>query len=75
MTIKEQKVLAQDWPEASQFKKSIRFEFSLYMAVIILVLMATTGFFVTNQYVNTVTKDIAERILVQLDHTLVHPAN
>ncbi len=65
MTIKEQKVLAQDWPEASQFKKSIRFEFSLYMAVIILVLMATTGFFVTNQYVNTVTKDIAERILVQ----------
>lgn len=65
MTTNEQKVLAREWPEASQFKKSIRFEFSLYMAGIILVLMATTGFFVTNQYVRTVTKNIAEKLLVQ----------
>ncbi|MCP4706636.1 MAG: hypothetical protein GY865_18710, partial [candidate division Zixibacteria bacterium] len=65
MAINEQKIMAQDWPKASQFKKSIRLEFSLYMAIIILILMATTGFIVTNQYVNTVTRDIAERLLVQ----------
>ena len=39
MTTNEQKILAQDWPEASQFKKSIRLEFSIYMAVIIMILM------------------------------------
>lgn len=56
---------SQSWPEAGQFKKSIRLEISLFIAAIILVLMGATGTIVTNQYVDTISKEIAERLLVQ----------
>ena len=36
-------VLAKDWPKASDFKRSIRWEFALYVSAIIWLLMAVTG--------------------------------
>lgn len=54
-----------DWPQAKQFRKSIRLEFSLYVSIIILLLMLTTGYVITNKYVNTVTQNVVEKLLVQ----------
>ena len=58
-------MLVKDWPEASQFKKSIRFEFALYVSGIMLVLMLVTGYIISSQYVKTVTQNVVEKLLVQ----------
>ena len=65
MTTSNERQLEQEWPKPQQFRKSIRLEFSFYFAGIILILMAATGYIVTNQYVNTVTRNIVEKLLVQ----------
>jgi len=57
--------MAQGWPEAGQFKRSIRLEFTLYFSGLILVLMLVTGYVFTNLYVNTVTGDVVDKLLVQ----------
>ncbi len=54
-----------NWPQAKQFRKSIRLEFSLYVSIIILLLMLTTGYVITNKYVTTVTQNVVEKLLVQ----------
>jgi len=53
------------WPEARQFRKSIRLEFSLYVSGLILILMLVTGYVVTGQYVDTVTRNVVDNLLVQ----------
>ncbi len=53
------------WPEARNFRKSIRFEFSLYISLLILALMAVTGYVITDKFVGTVTRSVAEKLLVQ----------
>lgn len=53
------------WPEARQFKKSIRTEFALYISAVILVLMAATGYIITDKYVDTVTQNVVEKLLTQ----------
>jgi serine phosphatase RsbU (regulator of sigma subunit) len=58
-------MLSSDWPQASQFKRSIRLEFTLYVSGIILVLMLVTGYVISSQYVRTVTADVVDKILVQ----------
>jgi serine phosphatase RsbU (regulator of sigma subunit) len=58
-------MLAEDWPEASQFKKSIRFEFALYVSGIMIVLMLVMGYIISSQYVKTVTQNVVDRLLVQ----------
>jgi serine phosphatase RsbU (regulator of sigma subunit) len=40
-------------------------EFSLYVAAAMLTLMAVTGYIISNQYVSTVTQNVAEKLLVQ----------
>jgi hypothetical protein len=65
MTSSKQSMLTSDWPEPSQFKKSIRLEFTLYVSGIILVLMLVTGYVISSQYVKTVTVDVVDKILVQ----------
>lgn len=65
MTSSNNSDLPREWPEASQFKRSIRLEFSLYMSGIILVLMLVTGYVITDQYVKTVTRNIIDKLLVQ----------
>nr|MBN2276453.1 PP2C family protein-serine/threonine phosphatase [candidate division Zixibacteria bacterium] len=57
--------ISRGWPEARQFKNSIRFEFSLYMSGIILVLMLATGYFITDRYVKTVTRNTIDKVLIQ----------
>lgn len=57
--------LARQWPEARDYKKSIRFEFSLYVSGIIVVLMLVTGVVITNRYVAGVTRSVVEKLLVQ----------
>ncbi len=56
---------ANDWPQPKHFRKSIRFEFSLYLCGIILLLMLTSGYIITEKYVNTVTNGIIDRLLAQ----------
>jgi serine phosphatase RsbU (regulator of sigma subunit)/uncharacterized protein (UPF0333 family) len=65
MMTSNQDNIAKNWPEASQFKKSIRLEFSLYISGIILTLMLLTGYVVSTQYVKTVTQNILDKLLVQ----------
>jgi serine phosphatase RsbU (regulator of sigma subunit) len=65
MTTGKTSILSEDWPKASQFKKSIRFEFTAYVSGIILVLMLVTGYVISSQYERTVTRNVADKILVQ----------
>jgi serine phosphatase RsbU (regulator of sigma subunit) len=65
MTSGKSALLSSDWPEPSQFKRSIRLEFTLYVSVIILVLMVVTGYVISSRYIRTVTADVVERILAQ----------
>jgi len=54
-----------DWPQASNFKRSIRLEFTLYVSGIILLLMLVTGYVIGNQYEKTVGRNVVEKLLVQ----------
>lgn len=65
MTSDEKQTLAQGWPESSQFRRSILWEFALYVCGVILILMTVTGFIITDQYVDTVTESVADKLLVQ----------
>ncbi len=53
------------WPEPSQFKKSIRVEFAMYVSAIIVVLMLVTGYVISSQYAKTVTRNVVDKLLVQ----------
>jgi len=53
------------WPEPSKFKRDLRLEFSLYLSVLVILLMSVTGYVITEKYVGTVTRGIAERLLAQ----------
>jgi serine phosphatase RsbU (regulator of sigma subunit)/uncharacterized protein (UPF0333 family) len=65
MTDNKKTDLARDWPEPKQFKRSIKFEFSLYISIVLLVLMSITGYVITTQYVDTVTQNIKSKLLIQ----------
>jgi serine phosphatase RsbU (regulator of sigma subunit) len=65
MTTGKEDIIAQDWPQASQFKKSIRYEFARYISGIILGLMLVTGYFISSQYVKVVTQNVVDKLLVQ----------
>jgi len=65
MTSSNNNGLPRQWPQASQFRKSIRLEFSLYVSGIILVLMLVTGYVISNLYVKTVTQNVIDKLLVQ----------
>ena len=65
MSSSDKNVLARDWPEAKQFGKSIRREFSIFVSGMLLCLMLITGYVTTRQYVLTVTRNIADKLLVQ----------
>ncbi|MBD3401521.1 SpoIIE family protein phosphatase [candidate division GN15 bacterium] len=60
-----QQSLAHGWPEENQFNRSILWEFALYVCGVILILMAVTGYIITDRYVSTVTETVAEKLLVQ----------
>jgi serine phosphatase RsbU (regulator of sigma subunit) len=55
----------QDWPAPSQFKRSIRLEFTVYVSAIIVLLMVVTGYVISSQYVKTVTAGVVDKLLVQ----------
>jgi serine phosphatase RsbU (regulator of sigma subunit) len=65
MSSGKQDLLARDWPEPSQFKQSIRFQFTVYVCGIIVILMLVTGYVISSRYVKTVTRNVADKILVQ----------
>jgi serine phosphatase RsbU (regulator of sigma subunit) len=65
MSTDKNNMFSTDWPEASQFKKSIRLEFALYVSGIIFALMLVTGYIISSQYVKTVTQSVVEKLLVQ----------
>ena len=58
-------MLMADWPQPSQFRKSIRFEFAMYVSGIIITLMLVTGYVISSQYVKTVTRSVVDKLLVQ----------
>ncbi len=54
-----------DWPEARQFKRSIRVEFLVFVAVIIILLMSVTGYVISDIYIDIAVRNVAEKLLVQ----------
>ena len=54
-----------EWPDAGRYPRSIRFHFSLYVAGVILILMITTSFIISEKYATVVTRSVVERLLVQ----------
>ncbi len=62
---KRRQLPGEAWPEPSQFKRSIRLEFTMYVSAIILLLMFVTGYVISSQYVDTVTENVVEKLLVQ----------
>ena len=65
MSPDKKNMLAEDWPEPSQFRKSIRLEFALYVCGIMIALMLVTGYIISSQYVKTVTRSVVDKLLVQ----------
>jgi serine phosphatase RsbU (regulator of sigma subunit) len=65
MSTDETTLTAKDWPQASQFKKSIRYEFARYVSVTILAMMLITGYVISSQYVKSVTQGVVDKLLVQ----------
>lgn len=55
-----------DWPQAGQFRRSIRFEFSLYISLIVLALMSVTGYVMTSMYVEKTTEQVINEALVSV---------
>lgn len=54
-----------DWPDPGNYRKSVRRQFSLFVALLVLVLMSFTGFVITNRYVHTVTQSVLAKHLAQ----------
>ncbi len=54
-----------DWPEPGEFRKSIKREFSLFVSGMMLVLMLVTGYVITQLHVDTVTRNVIDKLLVQ----------
>lgn len=65
MTNREDSFISKGWPEPGQFKRSIRLEFSLYVSAMILVLMTITGYVITDQYVDSVSRAVVQTLLAQ----------
>ncbi len=65
MNLSAEPSVSQEWPQPAQFKRSIRLEFSLYVLIIVLVLMLTTGYIITDRYVESVTRLVVEKLLIQ----------
>lgn len=57
--------MAGEWPSPSQFRKSIRLEFAVYLGSIVLLLMLISGAIVTDRLVDTVTQHVVDKLLVQ----------
>lgn len=53
------------WPDARDFRGSVRRDFAIYVSAIILMLMVVTGYVVSKQYVATVTDHVVENLQVQ----------
>ncbi len=62
----EQKKVNQEWPRAEQFRRSIRFEFSLYISLAVVVLMAVTGYVMTDMYVRKTTEQVIGEALASV---------
>jgi serine phosphatase RsbU (regulator of sigma subunit) len=65
MTTNDTDSLKNDWPKPSDFRQSIRLEFTLYMSAVAIAMMLVTGYIVSELYVNTVTRGIVDKMLAQ----------
>jgi serine phosphatase RsbU (regulator of sigma subunit) len=65
MSTDNKSTLADDWPEASQFKRSIRLEIALYVCGIMFLAMLMAGYVISDRYVGTVTRNVVDKLLVQ----------
>ncbi|UCG61668.1 MAG: PP2C family protein-serine/threonine phosphatase [Candidatus Zixiibacteriota bacterium] len=55
-----------DWPRAGNFRRSIRFEFSLYVSLVVLALMLVTGWVMTDMYVSKTSEQVINEALVRV---------
>ena len=65
MTTVDPKTAQPAWPDAREFRGSVRRDFAIYVSVVILMLMVVTGYVVSKQYVDTVTEHVVEKLQVQ----------
>ena len=61
----DESTLSQGWPDPGEYRRSIRFEISALVSGLILVLMLVTGYVITNRFVDTVTHDVVDKLVVQ----------
>ncbi len=54
-----------EWPDARQYRRSLRWEFPLYLVVLVTVLMSVAGYLFTRQYVTEVTSNVVNQLLIQ----------
>jgi serine phosphatase RsbU (regulator of sigma subunit) len=65
MTVEKVSNISEGWPHANQYSRSIRWEFSIYISALILILMLAAGAVLTDKYMNTVTGNVVEKLIVQ----------
>jgi serine phosphatase RsbU (regulator of sigma subunit) len=53
------------WPDARQFRSSLRWQLPLYVLLMIVSLMSATGYLITRQYVSEVTSHVVDRLMIQ----------
>ncbi len=58
-------LLSLQWPQLKDFRRSIRIEFSIYISLVILIIMSVTGYVITSRYVETVTQNVVDNLLLQ----------
>jgi hypothetical protein len=61
----EQNSIAEGWPQPGQFRRSIRLQISLLISGLILALMLGTGYVITDKFVDTATRDVVDKLVVQ----------
>jgi serine phosphatase RsbU (regulator of sigma subunit) len=66
MTTKVETNTGPSWPDATQFRRSLRWQFPLYVSLLIVLLMSVTGYIFTRQYVAEVTSHVVDRLMVQV---------
>ncbi len=65
MTQDKTEVNEKGWPQAKNFRHSIRLEFTVYVSIIILLLMSATGYIITDKFVDSTTRNVVEKLLIQ----------
>ncbi|MBK7143008.1 MAG: SpoIIE family protein phosphatase [bacterium] len=63
-----------EWPDARHYRRSLRWQFPLYLVGMVILLMTAAGYLFTRQHVAEVTSNVVNRLLVQAQSHAVSAA-